>query len=69
MKKLISKAIYSYINTGVQHFFCNGVEIKKDKDCSFICSKGRQINTYIPKENDTVKTVANALAKIIEEIQ
>lgn len=67
-QRVISKTIYWFLNMGVNKFSHNGVVVIKKHDY-FILRKGTKTGYYIPKEEDTVKTVANALAKIIEEIQ
>ena len=67
-QRVISKTIYWFLNMGVNKFSHNGVAVIKNHDY-FILRKGTKTGSYIPKEEDTVKTVANALAKIIEEIQ
>ena len=68
MKKLISKTIYNFINLGIKKFVINGVTVTMDEYCNFTCKKGVKVGVYQPKENDTVKKVANALAAIIVEI-
>lgn len=67
-QRVISKTIYWFLNMGVNKFSHNGVVVMKKCDY-FILKKGTKTGSYILKEEDTVKTVANALAKIIEEIQ
>lgn len=68
----ISKAIYKKINVGEKSFSLYGVTITRDKnykrDPVFCLNSYRGKVHYTPTEIDTVKKVANKLAKIITSI-
>lgn len=68
-QRIIAKEVYRFLNWGDKQFTINKVNCVLHNYKYWICTKGIKSNIYTVEENDSIVKVANALAKIIEEIQ